>query len=107
MGEVRAEDAESHPMRGRLSRYVGMGGNAQADTCTVNLGSHDRLLLCTDGLTSHLDEKDILHVLADEKRLEDALQALVGMARESGARDNVTVLIAERAPGPEADAPGR
>jgi protein phosphatase len=54
----------------------------------------DVLLLCTDGLTKHLDEPQIAAALADAADVEAVCEALVAEALAGGGRDNVTVVVA-------------
>jgi protein phosphatase len=98
MGDVRAEDAGSHPMRGRLSRYIGMGGNARADTCTFPFPENHRLLLCTDGLTADVPDEEIGAILDASESPSSAVKALIAAARAAGAHDNVTVVVVDRVP---------
>jgi serine/threonine protein phosphatase PrpC len=95
-GAISPEEAARHPMRARLSRYVGMGGNAYADLRTLELGAGDRLLLCTDGLTETVSDDDIAEALAAQDDLEAACCALADAARDGGGQDNITVLIVEQ-----------
>lgn len=95
-GAISTEQAQTHPMRGRLSRYIGMGGNATADARAVPWQPGDRLLLCSDGLTDFVPEEKIEQILRDEEDLLRACHALADAACEGGGRDNVTVLAVER-----------
>ncbi len=95
---ISQEDAQHHPMRGQLLRYVGMGGNSQAGLRTIRMKHGDWLMLCTDGLTDSLPDERIERLMAGAKDIETACQALVGTARAVDGRDNITVLVAERTP---------
>lgn len=91
-GAITPEQAELHPMRGQLARYVGMGGEARAEVRTVTLQAGDRLILCTDGLTDSLKDDAIQDILVRCRKIELACQALVAAAK---SHDNITVMIAE------------
>lgn len=95
LGEIKKKEAEQHPMRHVLTRHVGMEGNAGPDTASLRLRSGDRLLLCTDGLTDMIAEKEIAEVLWREADLEAACETLVREANRAGGRDNITVLIGQ------------
>jgi serine/threonine protein phosphatase PrpC len=95
-GALTTEQAEQHPMRGHLSRYIGMKGNALADVVTLDWQRGDRLLLCTDGLTEYVDDESIQRVVSREVDLAAACHMLADAAREGGGRDNITVLIVEK-----------
>lgn len=53
----------------------------------------DKLILCSDGLTTHVEEEEILE-LSKDYTPQEAAQKLVGLANERGGTDNITVLIA-------------
>jgi protein phosphatase len=94
-GEVTAQEAQHHPARGKLSRYVGIEGEVFADVSTVPLRDGDRLLLCSDGLTGMLDDDRITRTLAAQRDCQAACDALVAAANEAGGKDNITVLVVE------------
>jgi len=94
-GAITPEQARSHPMRGQLSRYVGMGGNASADVKTVPWQSDARLLLCTDGLTEALTDDELEKLLRGQSEPMEACEALTEAAKEQGSRDNITVMIVQ------------
>jgi protein phosphatase len=94
-GAITRAQARSHPMRGRLSRYVGMGGSTAADVRTVPWQPGDRLALCSDGLTDGLTDEQIQKILAAHGDLLPACHALVDAANKANGRDNITVLLAE------------
>lgn len=53
----------------------------------------DALVLCTDGLTKHVSNEDIVRHLAVAKSAQDACERLVSATLEDGASDNVTVVV--------------
>lgn len=63
----------------------------------VLLQNGDRMLLCSDGLWSSVNDADILRLLSDARTVADAVPELVEQAlRQAGARsDNVTALAVE------------
>ncbi len=95
MGKITPQQAKKHPMRHRLTGYVGMEGNVQVPTSVVTLEDKDRILLCTDGLTGMVEEKAMARVLRKETSVEEAVSKLVAMANEVGGHDNITVLLIE------------
>ncbi|MBI5244256.1 MAG: serine/threonine-protein phosphatase [Elusimicrobia bacterium] len=93
--KITPEQAQAHPGRHRLSRYVGMDGHAIADVQTVRVKVPGRLLLCTDGLWGMLPDERIQAVLAEEPSPEAACQRLVAEANEAGGEDNITAMAVE------------
>ena len=51
------------------------------------------LLLCSDGLYSELEDRDLVRALEKNDTLDDACAALVELALASGSRDNVSVVL--------------
>ena len=93
-GVVRSEDAESHPQRHILTAALGSGRELYPDTPQQPLALErgDTLILCTDGLWSLVSEHELANVVRGNTPAESCL-ALVKMALERGAPDNVTVLV--------------
>jgi protein phosphatase len=60
----------------------------------VPLEPGDTMLLCTDGLTKHVSDKEIADVLERVKPSEPACRALVDLANSRGGTDNITVIVA-------------
>lgn len=91
--DITPQEAQRHPARGRLSRFVGMEGEVYPDVQTVNLQVGDRLLLCTDGLTSLVPDEHIAALLRANSDPQVTCRALVEVANAAGGTDNITVLV--------------
>src|SRR5262249_29966031 len=87
LGKVARADVEGRGINGGPTRFVGMAGQAIAETRLVELDSGDRLLLCTDGLTCMLDDLTIQRILKNHRDLEEACRALVATANRAGGED--------------------
>lgn len=59
----------------------------------VELCEDDRILLCTDGLTNMVRDKEICDTIRQNDNIETAASQLVAMANANGGRDNITVMI--------------
>lgn len=94
-GKITEEEARRHPARGSLSRFMGMESVVYPDVQDFKLATGDRLLLCSDGLTGMLSDKDIARTLERVRDPEAACQAMVKAANGSGGKDNITVVVAE------------
>jgi protein phosphatase len=92
-GRIDSEQAASHPERHVITRAIGPVGNAQADYSLVPLESRQRLLLCSDGLTSELSDRAISTILDDATSPELAVATLIEAAVNMGGRDNITVIV--------------
>jgi protein phosphatase len=91
-GVITSEQAESHPRRHVISRSIGARPEVKADVFAEAFLPGDRLLLCSDGLTEHVTDDEILAAMQDEDP-ETGVQRLVDLANERGGTDNTTVLV--------------
>ncbi len=92
-GEISKEEAETHPQRSVLTRALGVDTVVDIDDDSLQVRPPDRLLLCTDGLTSMVSEDEIEEVLRTVPDPQEAAQRMVRMANEAGGVDNTTVVI--------------
>ncbi|WP_210480019.1 Stp1/IreP family PP2C-type Ser/Thr phosphatase [Naasia sp. SYSU D00948] len=102
-GRITAEEALVHPRRSVLMRVLGDIDQApEIDTSIIGTVKGDRWLLCSDGLSSYVDEDRIRSILGDNAPPSDVADRLVREALENGAPDNVTVIVADVDPdGPD------
>ncbi len=94
-GEVPPEEADQLPLRGQITRFIGMAGEARPDVRWIELRDGDRLLLCSDGLTAMLANATIGELLKANAAPETTARVLVEAANVLGGRDNVTVIIVD------------
>nr|WP_315096755.1 protein phosphatase 2C domain-containing protein [uncultured Cellulomonas sp.] len=95
LGEIDLTEAQTHPDRHVLTRALGTGDPPEPEYWLLPAGLHDRLLICTDGLTREVPDADLARVLAGTGDPQDAAALLVRMALEHGARDNVSVVVVD------------
>lgn len=86
-------EIEANPMLRRLARCVGMPGEAAPDLSTLLLETGDRLLLCSDGLTTMLTDDEIAIILSEEPDPEAACQTLIAAANTAGGGDNISIIL--------------
>jgi serine/threonine protein phosphatase PrpC len=94
-GRLRPEEAERHPQRSIITRALGVDSDVDVDTQTIELREGDRILLCSDGLSSMVDQDSIAQVLDDKADPQEASERLVHLANEAGGEDNITVVVIE------------
>ena len=92
-GSISSEEAMVHPMRHMLTNYAGMRGGESPKVRMINLEPGNRILLCTDGLTSMLSEKEIVDVLKFEHNQKIVLKKLIDGANEAEGDDNITAVL--------------
>ena len=77
-----------------ITRFVGDSRGVQPDVFVEDLRPGDRLVLCSDGLTRHVEPPEIASTIgADGATLEAGADALVALANSRGGEDNVTVIL--------------
>ena len=96
-GWVTEQAAEAAGLDNILTDAIG-GPNVRPTIGLVDLEDGDVLLLCTDGLNRHVDDKRIAEILSRSKDARVAANALLGEALEGGVHDNVSVIVL-KAPG--------
>jgi protein phosphatase len=96
-GALSAKEAAISPLRNVLASALG-GDEAMPQTVAEDLAWDDVMLLCTDGLNKHVSDDEIRAELRGITSAEASCRALVGLALERGATDNVTVVIGRLRP---------
>ncbi|WP_460783846.1 PP2C family protein-serine/threonine phosphatase [Microbacterium tumbae] len=94
-GELSVEEAASDHRRNIITRAVGAGSTGEADYWMFPAELGDRMLICSDGLSSELSDDRIREVLVAESDPQTAADLLVDEAVRAGGRDNVTVVVAD------------
>jgi PPM family protein phosphatase len=94
-GKLSPKEAELHPQRSIITRALGVEADVEVDTQDFELSEGDRLMLCSDGLTSMIPKEAIAKTLSDEADPQAAASRLVDMANEAGGEDNITVVIVD------------
>lgn len=85
-----------HTLADVLLHRIGGGGadEVQSEVYKARLEIGDTLLLCSDGLTNHVDDKDIGAILGTRSSARQACRALVDAANAGGGEDNITAVVA-------------
>ena len=92
-GQITAEAAEHHPQRSIITRALGPEPDVEVDTYTLSGRDGDLFLICSDGLTSMISDDEVTSILRSAASLDDAAEALVLAANQSGGKDNITVIL--------------
>ena len=91
--EISEADAAQHPHRHVLTRALGVRPRIEPDLAEMTPQERDVFMLCSDGLTTHVEDDEIAERVADEEDLEAAASGLVDAANRAGGQDNITVLL--------------
>jgi PPM family protein phosphatase len=91
-GQLTEAQAEDHPQRSIITRALGPEPEVEVDVQTVPAAPGDVFLLCSDGLTTMLDDERIAKVLSGATSLEAGVRTLIDDANRAGGRDNITAL---------------
>jgi PPM family protein phosphatase len=92
-GQITAEAAEHHPQRSIITRALGPEPDVEVDTYTLAGRAGDLFLICSDGLTSMISDDEVASILGSARSLDEAADALVLAANQSGGKDNITVIL--------------
>lgn len=92
-GQLTTAAAREHPQRNVVTRALGVDQSPRADYWLRKPQAAERYLLCSDGLSSELDDAAIRAILAEPLAAAEAAATLVQQALDAGGRDNVSVLV--------------
>lgn len=96
MGLLTPEAAKKDPSRHVITQYLGMSDDIKVSPYIVReneLCHGDTYLLCSDGLTDMVEDRQMEEILNKHAGLQDTADALIKMALANGGRDNVTVML--------------
>ena len=96
-GVITPEQAKSWPGRNVITRAIGVYDEPELEISSGPLEPGDSFVLCSDGLTNHVDDQEILKCVSANVS-QRACDRLVEMALEGGGSDNVTVVVARYRP---------
>lgn len=95
-GRLSPDEADRHPHRSVITRALGTEADVDVDSFAVPLQPGDVFLLCSDGLTTMIEDDGILELVERHRAdLDAAAQALVSAANAAGGEDNVTAVLFE------------
>jgi protein phosphatase len=94
-GELTEEEAERDPRRSMITRALGLEPGVDIDVESVDLVAGDRLVFCSDGLTTMLHEDEIATMVGAEPDPDTLALRLVDAANEAGGADNITVIVVD------------
>jgi serine/threonine protein phosphatase PrpC len=93
-GRLSEMEARLSEKRSLILQALGTGEDVDVAISLVELRRGDRLLLCSDGLHGPVNDEALRHVLSRDAGLDVAAESLLQLARQAGAPDNVTIVLA-------------
>lgn len=91
---ITEEEAKHHPKRNVITRALGIDECLETDFSVTGLQKDYCVLICSDGLTNYVDEKDILKIV-NENDAPDVCEKLIDIANKNGGGDNISVVVAK------------
>lgn len=98
LGQISSEEASVHPRRNWLTRALGTEASIEVEINDFSWNDQDMILICSDGLSGHVDDAAISELMREQAGPETAVDQLVERALTAGGDDNITaVILANRA----------
>ena len=94
-GQITADEARTHPSRSIITRALGSDPDMYADHFTLDVANGDRVILCSDGLSSMIPDSQIEALAVSSATPQQAADNLVAAALTAGGADNVTVVVVD------------
>lgn len=94
-GQITADEARTHPSRSIITRALGSDPDMYADHFSLEVSNGDRLILCSDGLSSMIADSEIEALAVSSATPQQAADNLVAAALTAGGLDNVTVVVVD------------
>jgi len=91
-GLISQEDAETSTLKNIITRSIGFEADVEVDCRQIDWRSGDAFILCSDGLTNFVTEREIKEIVT-RKDEETAMDFLVRLANQRGGDDNITVIL--------------
>ena len=92
-GDLTPEQARSHPQKNLITRALGTSSRVKADLFQETVSPGDAILLCSDGLVNQVTDQEICQEIQAGGTAQEICQRLVTRTLDSGAPDNVTVVL--------------
>lgn len=94
-GQITADEARNHPSRSVVTRALGSDPEMYADHFTLEVSNGDRIILCSDGLSSMILDDEIESIAVSNITPQNAADSLVSAALTAGGADNITVIVVD------------
>ena len=92
-GQISERAAKLHPQKNLIINALGTNPRLDFDLITIEQLDLQMILLCTDGLTGMVEDKEILKLLQKHESIQKKVSDLIKKANDSGGRDNISVAV--------------
>ena len=96
MGEISKEQARNHPDKNIITKAMGVSDTVEPDYFDTDLQKGECLLMCSDGLTNMVSDRQIKEIVELRTDLESCAKEFIRAANQNGGRDNIAVVLIER-----------
>ena len=96
LGKITPHEAAVHPQRNLIYRSLGAYPTVEVEVYERSMRHGDYLVLCSDGLVEHLEDRDIQHNVIESNEPWKACFRLINTANSQGGDDNTTVIVVKR-----------
>ena len=96
-GMINEDELRTHNLRNIVTKYLGLTDLELPEVLHCYVGIDDCIILCSDGLTSMLEEKEILSIVKRDISMgpQSICDTLVDKANNNGGYDNITVIVVQ------------
>lgn len=94
-GIITQEETVNHPYKNMITQALGMQ-KVDADGFVVPFCAGDTLLICSDGLTGNVSDREIEIVLSEDRTAQEKVDALLQLALDRGGQDNISIIVVIR-----------
>ncbi|MCI8830535.1 MAG: Stp1/IreP family PP2C-type Ser/Thr phosphatase [Lachnospiraceae bacterium] len=95
LGLLNRESQDYRDKKNYITRAIGADGQVEIDFFEVSLHSGDQILLCSDGLSNMVSDKEIYSIVSGKGSLSEKAWQLLQTANDKGGKDNISVILAE------------
>ncbi len=93
--QLTPDEARVHPQRNVIYKNLGDRASVAPDITQIELQPNERLLLCSDGLTTAIEDQVIYQIVMSAASPQDACRQLTDAANAAGGPDNITTIIVQ------------
>lgn len=90
---ITPEEAKNHRWKNVITRALGNKLEVEVDVFAHDIQPGDTFLLCSDGLSGMVDDREMESILTTHADLEEAIGGLIKAANHSGGLDNITAIL--------------